>query len=59
MFLIKINKINFFIFLNLQLTLQNVSTAMKDVSERSKKINSKFNNLIDSNFLPKIKKLPE
>ncbi|CRK97980.1 CLUMA_CG011352, isoform A [Clunio marinus] len=45
--------------INTQLTLQTISTSAKEVSERSKKINAKCKNLVDSNFLTTIKKVTE
>ncbi|KAG5680299.1 hypothetical protein PVAND_009816 [Polypedilum vanderplanki] len=42
---------------NTQLTLSNVSTSMKTVSDNTEKINKKFHNLIDTDFLPKINKV--
>ncbi|XP_070493253.1 uncharacterized protein Blos3 [Chironomus tepperi] len=41
-----------------QLTLQNVSTAMKTASERSTRINTKLQTVISSDFIPQINKIP-
>ncbi|CAG9804036.1 unnamed protein product [Chironomus riparius] len=43
--------------INTQLTLQNVSTSMKNASERSTRINTKFQTVISSDFLPQINRL--